>query len=110
MEAIFSFIWYLAFSYAMAKIGQKFSVGKFWHYFIPLYNMVLLCRCAGASPLWLFGLCLPIVNFAVVIYLYGRIAARLGKNFWLYGVGSLVLGLGVYIMAWDNSRPVECVQ
>ena len=47
-----------------------------------------------------------LVAVAAAIYLWGTIARRLGKNFWLWGIGTVMLmGLPVLIMAFDSSAP-----
>jgi type IV pilus assembly protein PilM len=93
------------FSYAMYRIGRKFETGSFLEYCIPVYNMILMCRCGEISPWNVFGLFVPIVNIYFAIHIWGSIAQRLEKNYWLYGIGSFVIYLTVFIMAFDNSRP-----
>ena len=100
-------VMYFICSYAMGKIGKKFAIGTMALYFIPVYNLVLTCRCAGVSPWWVLGLFVPVINIAVIVYIYGSLAERLGKNFWLNGIGSLILCIPLFIMAWDGSRPVK---
>lgn len=102
-------ILYLISSYAMAKIGEKFAIGSIGKYFIPIYNLVLACRCAGISAWWTLGVFVPFAGVAVYAYIFGNIAKRLGKNAWLFGFGSLVF-LPVLVMAWDSSRPVYQIE
>lgn len=107
MEFILGLVLYLAICYVMAKIGAKFQIGSMGQYFIPLYGQVLLCRCAQVSSWWILGMLIPYVNIAVNVYVNGSLAKRLGKSFWLNGLGSLILGIPLLIMAFDKSRPVE---
>ena len=125
----------LAITYVLYRIGRKFQIGTFWSFLVPVYNLFLLCDCAQISrwfsvgiffpalvllliiplgiffmgPLiFLFKLSTPIVVFATNTYLWGRIAERLGKNFWLWGLGvSLLCGLPILVLAFDDSMPVE---
>ena len=125
----------LAITYVLYRIGRKFQVGTFWSFLVPIYNLFLLCDCAQISrwfsvgiffpalvllliiplgiffmgPLiFLFKLSTPIVVFATNTYLCGRIAERLGKNFWLWGLGvPLLCGLPILVLAFDDSMPVE---
>ncbi|HWR30760.1 MAG TPA: DUF5684 domain-containing protein [Negativicutes bacterium] len=107
MSMIPSLLFYLISSYAMSKIGAKFNIGSTVQYFIPFYNLVLICRCAQISAWWVLGLFIPLLNLGVIVYLYGTLGKQLGKNFWLYGLGSFLFGITIFIMAWDNSRPVS---
>ncbi|HWR39288.1 MAG TPA: DUF5684 domain-containing protein [Patescibacteria group bacterium] len=107
MDTVFLIVSYLAVAYASGKVGEKFQVGVMWQYFIPIYGIILICRCARVSPWWLLGLFVPLLNLAVVVYVYGSLARQLGKNFWLNGLGALVFCLPIFFMAWDSSRPVQ---
>lgn len=107
MEFIFALVLYFVICYVMAKIGKKFKIGSMGQYFIPLYGQVLICRCARVSPWWILGMLIPYVNIAVNVYVNGSLAKLLGKSFWLNGLGSLILGIPLLIMAFDKSRPIE---
>jgi type IV pilus assembly protein PilM len=93
------------FSYVMYRIGRKFEKGSLIEYCIPVYNVVLLCRCGDISPWNVLGLAVPIVNIYFTIHIWGSIAQRLGKSYWIYGVGAFVFWITVFIMAFDNSQP-----
>ena len=126
---------FLAITYVLSRIGRKFGVGTFWSFLIPIYNIFLLCDCAQIfrwfsigiffpalvllitttlgfllmGPLiFLFNLSIPLVIFATNMYLWGRIAERLGKNFWIWGLCvPLFCGLPILLLAFDDSMPVE---
>ncbi len=109
LPAFISFIfavgaWFF-FSYVMYRIGKKFQTGSFLEYCIPIYNIVLMCRCGDISPLNILGLFIPIVNIYFTIHIWGSIAQRLGKNYWIYGAGSFLFYITVFIMAFDSSGP-----
>jgi type IV pilus assembly protein PilM len=93
------------FSYVMYSIGRKFERGSFPEYCIPVYNFVLLCRCGDISPWNVLGLMVPIVNIYFTIHIWGSIAQRLGKSYWVYGIGSFLFWITVFIMAFDKSMP-----
>lgn len=98
---------YLVVCWALSKIGEKFKVGPTWGYYVPIYNAVLLCQCAQINPLWILVNLIPGLGAAIfTVYLFGTIAARLGKEFWLWGLICL-LGIPVFILAFDSSQPVE---
>ena len=98
---------WLVFSYILYRIGRKFEVGSFLGYCVPVYNVVLLCRCGSISPWNVLGLAVPIVNIYFVIHIWGSIAQKLGKSYWIYGIVSLIFPVTVLIMAFDSSLPFE---
>ncbi|MEN6615668.1 MAG: type IV pilus assembly protein PilM [Syntrophorhabdus sp.] len=98
---------YLLGCYIYYKIGQKFGIGTFPQYLIPFYNLVLMCRCGGVSEWNVLGLLIPFVNIYSMITIWGSIAEKLGKNYWLYGILTLVCGIPILILAFDSSEPVQ---
>ena len=110
---IFGLGFYLFFCFAQFKICEKFGVGSLFECCIPIYNMVLLCRCAdisGWNALWLIAVGIPGVNLIVwvilTVVLWGRIAERMGRSFWQYGLGSaFLLGIPVLVLAFGPARP-----
>jgi type IV pilus assembly protein PilM len=102
---VFVAIW-LFISYSLYRIGKKFQVGSFWGYCIPVYNIYLICKCADV-PLWnIVGAFIPVLNIYCCINIWGSVAERLGKNYWLFGITILFFGIPVFILAFDNSYPV----
>ena len=126
----FCFGIYIFTAYVLSRLGKKFGVGSFPLFLIPVYDIMILCDCAKITRWLTVALVAPgIVTFvmnavtfyifapvlepasalvavAAAIYLWGTIARRLGKNFWLWGIGTVMLmGLPVLIMAFDSSAP-----
>ncbi len=96
---------YLFGSYIMYRIGKKFGIGSFWEYLVPFYNMVLLCRCGGVSAWNVLGLVIFPISIYSTINIWGSIAERLGKSYWLYGITILLVGVPILILAFDSSAP-----
>ncbi len=96
---------YLFSCYVLYRIGSKFGIGSFWHYLIPFYNIVLMCRCGDVSAWNVLGLMVFPINIYSTINIWGSIAERLGKSYWLYGITTLLIGIPVLILAFDSSRP-----
>jgi type IV pilus assembly protein PilM len=97
---------YLFMSYVLYRIGQKFDLGApFWHYLVPIYNAVLMCRCGDVSAWNVLGMMIFPINIYSIINVWGSIAERLGKNYWVYGILTLIFGVPVFILAFDSSRP-----
>jgi len=101
---------YFFFAFVHYRIGQKFGIGSFGEYCVPVYNMVLICRCAGISPWSLLGLLIPYINFGFCVYIFGSLARRLGQNFWVFGFLITILGFPLLILAFDSSKPVYGAQ
>ncbi|HWR41347.1 MAG TPA: DUF5684 domain-containing protein [Patescibacteria group bacterium] len=108
-DTIYMVVLYLIVSYTGAKTGEKFRIGAMQEYFIPIYGQVLLCKCARISPWWVLGMFVPLVNLVACVRIYGKLAQCLGKNFWLYGLGSFFL-IPMLIIALDSSKPVDSIQ
>lgn len=123
---------YIFAAYVFSRLGEKFRTGSFFLFLIPFYNIILLCDCARISRWFTVAIVAPgiitaamnivsfyvfaevfssgaaLVAFAANVYLWGKIAERLGKNFWLWGIITpVLLGLPVLIMAFDGSMPVR---
>ena len=128
LVCVFGFYFFT--SYVFYRVGAKFRIGSFIEYCIPVYNVLLLCDCAGITKWTAAGILIPAFSAGVInffsfglfigasqyiastifflcwIYLWGSIAQRLGKNFWLWGIMSFVLGgLPLLFLAFDSSMP-----
>ena len=58
-----------------------------WACIVPIYSIIVLLRIVGKPWWWLLLLCIPIVNFVILIMIYNRLAKSFG-----YGTG-FTLGL-----------------
>ena len=121
---------YLFAAYVMFRVGEKFRVGRYRDYLVPVWNLALLCDCGGVTRLVAAGLALPAPLFWIIcaagapslefyagralaalfifcwVYLWGSVAERLGKIFWLWGAACLVFGgVPVLFLAFDGSMP-----
>ena len=121
---------YLFAAYVMFRVGEKFRVGRYRDYLVPVWNLALLCDCGGVTRLVAAGLALPAPLFWIIcaagapslefyagralaalfvfcwVYLWGSVAERLGKNFWLWGAACLIFGgIPVLFLAFDGSMP-----
>ena len=121
---------YLFAAYVMFRVGEKFRVGRFRDYLVPVWNLALLCDCGGVTRLVAAGLALPAPLFWIIcaagapslefyagralaalfifcwVYLWGSVAERLGKSFWLWGAACLVFGgIPALFLAFDGSMP-----
>jgi hypothetical protein len=88
-------------------VGKKFNVGSFGLFCVPIYNLYLLTQCAQIQPLWILAFFVPFLNLVAVGYLWGTIAVRLGKDFWLWAILCGLFSIPVLILALDESTPVE---
>jgi len=92
-------------AYVLYRIGNKFGVGSFGEYCIPVYNYVLLCRCAEIPPVHLLWLLVPFVNLGFIVFLWGTLSTKLRHNFWTFGLGMFLFSIPAFILAFDKSRP-----
>lgn len=47
---------FLAVSYIFYRLGKKFHApNPFWHYMIPIWNYLILCRCTNTSKYYAIG-------------------------------------------------------
>ena len=146
---VFFLIAYIFIAYLFSRIGNKFRVGSFIEFLIPVYNVMLLCDCANVSRWFTVGIVAPgfvagvmnslprlpftpilfptsaFVALVASVYLWGSIAKRLGKNFWIWGIlttllagfpvgetfwvwgihTAVLMGIPLLILAFDNSMP-----
>lgn len=130
---------YLFSCYVLWRIGKKFGIGSsLWAYCVPVYQAVLFCRCAGVSFWYIAGPLLVnifcgvllnvvletdityLIGFLFVAWLlipiacyghiFGSLAKRLGKNYWLYFLLTLPFcGIPLLFLAFDSSHPVGVV-
>lgn len=107
LPLLIGLLFYVFTSYILYRIGRKFGEGSFIGYLIPIWNVVLLCRCAGITGWFVLFLFVPIINIFVTFLIWGKIAERLGKNMVLWGLLCTLLGLPIIILAFDGSRPVD---
>jgi hypothetical protein len=121
---------YIFAAYVLYRLGRKFNVGSFLEFLVPIYNIMLVCDCAAVSRWFTLAIVAPvilttaasslslmfapaaiglgsqIVSLCANVYLWGHIAERLGKNFWLWGIATpLLFGLPILILAFDDSVP-----
>ncbi len=89
------------------QIGKKMGVGKAAHYFVPVYNLVLTCRCAGVSAWNVLATFVPLLNFGAMICVWGNLARRMGKSFWLYGLTCPLLYFPILILAFGGAMPIR---
>jgi hypothetical protein len=107
---LFSGASYVFSAYVLYRIGRKFGVGSFGAYCIPVYNSVLLCRCAEISPWLMLWLLVPLADLWFIVYLWGTLAKKLGHNFWLFGLGMFLFAIPALVLAFDDSRPAGKAQ
>lgn len=62
-----------------------------WASLIPIYNLVVMCRIGGTSPLLILGCFIPLVNLICIFIIMNGIARAFGKNA-LWGIGMVLVG------------------
>lgn len=102
---LLAFFIYVCITYILYRLGQKFGVGSFGEFLIPLYNVYLLCRCAGLAGPYMVLLLIPFIQIAATFILWGKIAGRLGKNPFIWGAICTLFFIPIIFLALDDSRP-----
>ncbi|HLD45789.1 MAG TPA: DUF5684 domain-containing protein, partial [bacterium] len=93
---VFAFLYVIATWRILSRAGLPG-----WGQFIPIYNCLQILKLAGKEWWWIFLLCIPIVNFVIVVIVMIEIARNFGKGTG-FGIGLcflnpifwLILGLG----------------
>lgn len=103
--AIVAIIAYFVMAGILWRLGRKFRDESFLAYCIPIYQWVLICRCANVSAWHTALLFVPILNSGAAVWIFGNVARRLGRSFWGYGIGVLFF-IPLLILAFGNDKPV----
>lgn len=102
---------YLYAAFALMAIAKRTSTPNGWLAFIPIANVYLMIQIARLPWWWILSILLAIIPvlgaflaLAATIYIWWKIAERLGKPGWwslllLVPVVNLVI---IGIMAWGN--------
>jgi hypothetical protein len=99
---------YLFYAWVMSRLGRKFGVGSFVEFLIPIWNIVLLLRCAGMGAIHLIWFFIPLVNLVVAAVVWAKIAGRLDYSPILFGLLFILFPfLPPLILAFDRSQPVR---
>lgn len=58
-----------------------------WACLVPIYNIFVMCRIAGTSPMIILAMFIPFINILAVLYLWAQIAKKFGKpEIWSLGL------------------------
>lgn len=77
-----------------------------WASIIPIYNIIVLLEIAGKPWWWLFLICIPIVNFIILIIVHHKLSLSFGKGAG-FTVGLLLLGFVFFpILAFGDAKYV----
>lgn len=131
-QVIVGVIWlgiYIFYSWVLSRLGRKFGVGSFVEFLIPIWNILLLLRCAGMGAIqvsWYFlpfmlafaaeygigTIHLPLLAFlaafVVTAVAWGKVAGRLDYSPILFGLLFILFPfLPPLILAFDQSKPVR---
>ncbi len=90
-------------SYVLFRLGRKFNSGEYLDYCLPFYGWILLCRSIKLPVWYVILFFLPFTYPIICVIIFGRIADRLGKNYWVFGLGTAFFVFPIFIMAFDSS-------
>jgi hypothetical protein len=79
---------YIYFGIVLTMLARKTGTANAWLAWLPVGNLLLLCRIGRRPGWWTILLLIPLVNVVVAIVLFAAIAREVGKPGWL---GLLIL-------------------
>lgn len=90
---VFMLVWLAVVVLVIAGIWKTFAkAGKpGWASIVPIYNLIVLLEIAGRPIWWIILLCVPLVNFVILILVAMDIAKAFGKGTG-FGLGLAFLG------------------
>lgn len=74
---------YALFCFPLQVIAGKTNTPNGWFAWIPILNVVLLCKIAGKPIWWLILMLVPLINIAIIVIIWMKIAEKLGKPGWI---------------------------
>ncbi len=91
------FLTLVVISISLFVIANKKREEFAWFAFVPILNLLLMCKLAKLNPLWLLTFLFPPVGFFVLMYLLMGVAQAAGKSGWW---GILMAVPCVQLVAW----------
>lgn len=80
-----------------------------WACIVPFYNIIVLLRIAGLSPILLLGMFVPLVNIIVSLYIWMRVAKAFGQSEALGCLVAFLPFVGIPLLGFGNYeyRPID---
>ena len=78
-----SVVVYALFCFPLQVIAGKTGTPNGWFAWIPILNVVLLCKIAKKPIWWLILMLVPLINIAIIVIIWMKIAEKLGKPGWI---------------------------
>jgi hypothetical protein len=77
-----------------------------WASIVPIYNIIVLLEIVGKPWWWLFLMCIPFVNFIILIMVYHNLSLSFGKGSG-FTAGLIFLGIiFVPMLAFGDAKYV----
>ena len=74
---------YALFAFSLQVIAKKTNTPMVWFAWIPILNVVLMCKIARKPIWWLVLVFLPLINIIIIVILWMKIAETLSKPGWI---------------------------
>ena len=80
--AVFVILYLAIIIFMIASLWKIFSKAgqPGWACIVPIYNVIVLLNVAGKPWWWILLMCIPIVNFVILIMVYHGISVNFGKD------------------------------
>lgn len=88
---------YVVISVSLFVLANRKKEEFSWFAFVPLLNLLLLCKIGKVNPFWLLTFLFPPVGVFVAVWILMRVASACGKS-WVWGI--LMAVPCVQLVAW----------
>jgi hypothetical protein len=87
---------YVYYAFSLTTIAGKTETGGGWMAWVPILNLLLMCRIAGRPGWWLVLMLIPLVNIVILLMLWMAIAEARGFASW-WGIMMIVPFVNVIV-------------
>ena len=102
--AVVGAVLYVYWAIAFMIIARKTATPNGWMAWVPILNVVLMCRIAKRSAWWILLLLIPLVNLIFVVILWMGVAETCGRPTWT-GVLAIIPGVNLILPAYMATAP-----
>ena len=100
--AVALYIWS---AFCLYLIARKIDMWGAWFAWVPVLNLILICRAADKPDWWVFLFLVPLVNIVIYVDIWMTIAEECNRPPWvgvfmiIPGVNFIVLGILAFAQA-----------
>lgn len=99
LETILFIVGYIYISFCLQTMARKTNTKNDWFAWIPFANIYLTCKIAGKPAWWTLLIFVPLINIAIVVILWMRIAEILRRPSW-WGIVIVLVPVADILLLW----------